>query len=113
VRNDETTTAETELNETNEAAETRDESGARIGNDWTPFEEIQDAIETLHALAWQRWHPRNPETSEVPVAKDVRDALVDLRPIADEARALWKHLARYAPNAPKRPPGRLEIETES
>jgi len=118
MANDETTTegteTETETKETIEAAEASeseiwDHNGVRLGTDWTPFYELRDAIETLHALAWQRWHPQNPETKVLPIAKDVRDALQDLRPIVDEARGLWKWLARYEPNAPKPPAGRLQI----
>lgn len=86
-----------------EAGEARDRDGVRTGADWSPFHELRGPIEALYALAWVRWHPQNPETADLPVARDVRDALQDLRAIVKEARALWSWLERYAPHTPPPP----------
>lgn len=51
------------------------------------FEEIQEAIDRLAFLAWERWG----EGVDVQ-PDDLRDALVDVRPIARELDGLWSHL---------------------
>lgn len=52
-----------------------------------PLLEIQEAIDRLIHLAWERWGE-----GQVVTPDDVRDALIDLRPILREIDALWLHL---------------------
>jgi hypothetical protein len=52
-----------------------------------PLLEIQEAIDRLIHLAWERWGESQHVTPD-----DVRDALIDLRPILREIDALWLHL---------------------
>lgn len=53
------------------------------------FQEIQEAIDRLAFLAWERWG------EDVDVQPDdLRDALVDVRPLARELDGLWSHLRR-------------------
>ncbi|MCO5166608.1 MAG: hypothetical protein M9894_09610 [Planctomycetes bacterium] len=30
--------------------------------DWRAYDEVQDAIERLYLVVWDRWHPLNPAT---------------------------------------------------
>lgn len=52
------------------------------------YDEVDEAIERLVYLAWDRWHPRNPET-QGSAPPDVYAALRDLRAISHELEALW------------------------
>lgn len=64
-------------------------------DDWTPFYEVTEAVEHLRWLVFRRWGHRELKDSDV--AKDVQDALDDLRPLVGEATGIWRRLARYRP----------------
>ena len=59
--------------------------------DWRAHDEIEEAIERLYFVVWDRWHPENDATREQ-APKLVYDALADLRPLVLEIEGLWKHL---------------------
>lgn len=55
------------------------------------YAEVDTAIARLIELAWERWHPKNPETrGKAP--RIVCAALRDVRAVAHELEALWIHL---------------------
>lgn len=58
---------------------------------WRAYLQVQEAIDALYVVVWDRWHPLNPATKgQAP--KDVYDALEDLRPLALEIQGLWERL---------------------
>lgn len=71
----------------------------REPNDWTPFHEVDQAVEHLYWLLFRRWRKRRLRNSAV--AKDVQDALADLRPMVREAYGTWRRLALYRPEEEK------------
>lgn len=63
--------------------------------DWRPYHEIDDVLEHLRWLVFRRWSRQSARDAEV--AKDVQDALMDLRLIVREAHGTWRRLGRYRP----------------
>ena len=71
--------------------------------DWTAYHEIDEALRVLSELVLLRWRPRNARLHEPPVARVVQDALLDLRQVVREGRAIWLQLSEYAPREPQEP----------
>lgn len=58
---------------------------------WRGYLQVQEAIDGLYVVVWDRWHPLNP-TTQGQAPKDVYDALEDLRPLVLEIQGLWERL---------------------
>lgn len=63
---------------------------------WGPYREIDETLDKLACLVLSRWRPRNAEAHEPPLPKELKDALLDLRPLVREACGVWRRLGRYA-----------------
>ena len=60
-------------------------------NDLQAYHELDEAITRLVWLAWDRWHPLNPETRDT-AHESVYAGLIDVRKISHELEALWIRL---------------------
>lgn len=73
------------------------EPASDVVTDWQPYREIDEALDKLASLVLSRWRPRNAETHAPPLPRDLKDALLDLRPLVREACGVWRRLGQYAP----------------
>lgn len=89
-----------------------DERGIGLADeaDWTAFHEVDEALSHLHWLVYRRWRRQRRVSAQPPVAKEVEDALRDLRPLLREARGIWGRLARYRPGAESESQGEGRVQ---
>lgn len=88
----------------NESSSASDEVGElccwvppQLKPDWTPYHELEEALDHVRWLVQERWPERRRDSAGRPIAPEILAALAELRPQVEESLETWGRLSRSLP----------------